>query len=91
MFPRPTEVAGASAGEGSVRKKADGKSARGNASHSTEGEGEHPTFLTLTNMRVSRLNEDVTIQNAQDGSTNPCVYRHNLCERKQPKYPGKLF
>ena len=65
MFPRPTEVAGASAGEGSVRKKADGKSARGNASHSTEGAGEHPTFFTLTNMRVLRLNEDVTLQNAQ--------------------------
>ena len=44
MSPRRTEAAG----EDSVREKVDGKPAWGNAYHSTEGEGEHPTFLTLT-------------------------------------------
>ena len=79
---------------GEVREKVDGKPARGNAFHSTEGEGEHPTFLTLTNMRVLRLNEDVTIQNAQAAGVDvgiSCVCRHSLCLRKQPKYPGKRF
>ena len=66
-------------------------------STSTEGEGEHPTFLTLTNMRVLRLNEDVTIQNAQAAGVDVSGQYHFLCLSTQPlskkatEISGKLF